>query len=93
MALSSASTLQNALDQFADNLSWEGDSAKAVLYLESIRWIMVRRAFDTKTADGKSVSFSESWYEKEMERVQPYVKTSSANAKRSSFTRGRALMP
>ena len=92
MALTSTSTLQNALDQFADNLSWEGSSAKAVLYLEAIRWIMVRRAFDTKTADGKSVSYSESWYEKEAERVQPYVKIASSTSNRTSFTRGRMLM-
>ena len=43
MALTSASTLTNALAQYNDNLLWDGDITKARLALEAIRFLLINR--------------------------------------------------
>ena len=44
MVLSSASTLEDALDQYSDNLLWEGNATKALNALEAIRWLLINRS-------------------------------------------------
>lgn len=86
MALSSSSTLSDALAQYNDNLSWEGDVAKATLYLEAIRWLLVNRP-QTSSIQGRSLSYSA--LELEKIKVADFVNTFGANVNRSSFIRGK----
>ena len=44
MALTSSSTLTDALAQYNDSLSWEGNATKAPLALEAVRWLLANRA-------------------------------------------------
>jgi len=87
MALSSSSTLADALAQYNDNLSWQGNTAKAALALEAIRWLLVNRA--RVISDGNTrLDFSELAEEKR--KLEEYV-ASSGTSNRVSFTRGRML--
>ena len=87
MSLSSSSTLVDALAQYNDNLSWEGDVSKATLYLEAIRWLLVNRP-QTSSIQGRSLSYTA--LELEKAKVQDYVETfGAASSSRSSFVRGR----
>ena len=86
MALSSSSTLANALAQYNDNLSWEGDITAATLYLEAIRWLLVNRP-QTSSIQGRSLSYTA--LELEKAKVTEYVEKFGANVNRSSFVRGK----
>lgn len=46
MALTSASTLTDALAQFNNNLAWDNDTVKAAAALEAVRWLLVNRGQD-----------------------------------------------
>lgn len=89
MALTSASTLQNALDQYNDNLSWEGDSTKAAAALEAVRFILVNRP-RIIAAGSQNINFDSLAAEKE--RLEQYITATQAQTSRSSFTRGRMLL-
>ncbi len=89
MALSSSSTLSDALAQYDDNLSWEGDAAKAVLFLAAIRWLLVHRPQST-SIQGRSINYNA--IERQEAKVAEYVATHGANVNRVSFVRGRALL-
>ena len=86
MALDSSSTLANALAQYNDNLSWEGDIAKARLALAAVRWLLVNR--EQTIADG-GTQLNYSSLEQEKTALEQFV--NSQRSDRSSFTRGSAL--
>ena len=56
MALTSSSTLSDALDQYKDNLLWEGNITKAQNCLEAIRFLLVNRA-QSKTINGRTSNY------------------------------------
>lgn len=90
MAITSASTLDEVLAQYNDNLSWDGDAIKAVLALEAIRWLLVNRAASFSQA-GRSINYSA--LEQEKSRLEDYVSDfgNAVSSKRVTFTRGRCL--
>ena len=88
MALSSSSTLTDALAQYNDNLAWEGDITKAQNALEAVRWLLVNRA-NASTVAGRQISFTDLAEEKR--RLEQFVMAAAAT-NRSSFTRGKMLM-
>lgn len=87
MALTSSSTLTDALAQYNDNLSWEGNSGKATLALEAIRWLLINRP-QTTGAEIANVNFES--LETEKARLENFVGT-VGTTERASFTRGRML--
>lgn len=89
MALTSSSTLTDALAQYDDNLSWEGDAVKAVLFLAAIRWLLVHRP-QTNSIQGRSIGYNA--LETQKAEVAAYVAKHGANVNRASFVRGRALL-
>jgi hypothetical protein len=90
MALTSSSTLANALAQYNDNLSWEGSPSKAALALEAIRWLLVNRE-QSSSIRGRSINYAS--LESQEAKVSAYVSavgtTSAAN--KCMFTRGKML--
>lgn len=89
MALDNSSTLQEALDQYNDNLAWDGDSAKAAAALEAVRFILVNRPRIIAT-NNRSVNFDALTDEKR--RLEAYIDATKAQTSRCSFTRGRMLL-
>jgi hypothetical protein len=89
VALTSSSTLDDALAQYNNNLAWDGDSDKAALALEAIRWILVNRPKIIATND-RTVNFDTLADEKT--KLEAIVTASKAQSSRCSFTRGRMLL-
>ena len=89
MSLSSSSTLADALAQYNDNLSWEGDITKAGLALEAVRWILVNRPKVIATND-RNINFESLAAEKQ--RLESFVSNISSSVNRCSFVRGRMLL-
>ena len=89
MALTSSSTISDAIDQYNDNLSWEGSATKAALALEAIRYLLINRPTEIAT-NNRNVNFESLAEEKR--RLEKYLKFAGANVDRSSFTRGRMLV-
>lgn len=87
MALTSASTLTDALAQYNNNLAWEGNATKATDALEAIRWLLVNRA---QTIGEAGVNLNYAGLEQEKERLKAYVATVGAASSRAPFTQGRA---
>ena len=85
MALTSASTYAQALAQYNDNLSWEGSTAKAILALEAIRWLLVNRA-QIFSGAGTQVNWAQLTEEKK--KLEEYV-GNAGTSNRSTFTQGR----
>lgn len=87
MALTSSSTLTDALAQYRDNLSWEGDITKAKAALEAIRFILS----DRPLAKRDPVIY-ENWddFADEKKRLEAFVAIEDDD-NRSTFTRGIAL--
>jgi hypothetical protein len=88
MALSSNSTLDDALAQYNDNLSWEGDANTAAAALEAVRFLLVNRpsriASNNRNVDFESLA-------EEKRKLEKYLGHASPNVNRCSFTRGRML--
>lgn len=89
MALTSASTLTDALAQYNDNLGWDGDPTKAALALEAVRWLLINRA-QSQSMAGMNLNYADLRAEKE--RLEQYVSTTKSGARRASFVRARALI-
>ena len=85
MSLTSSSTAADALDQYNDNLLWDGDSTKASNALEAIRWLLVNRP-KLSELNGDSVDFESLLQEKE--RLEAYVTLTARRSSRARFTRG-----
>ena len=90
MSLTSSSTLDNALDQYKDNLSWDGDADKAVLALEAVRFILMERP-TRLGASGRNVDYES--LQEEKKRLEAYVQRvgTTASAARASFVRCRGV--
>ena len=89
MALTSASTLTNAFDQYKDNLSWEGSTTSARAALEAIRFILMSRP-SAQELDGHKYTYESLLEEKKA--LEDYLKTyDTTNRPRSTFVRGRML--
>lgn len=89
MALSSTSSLQNAVDQYLDNLSWDGDVTKARAALEAIRYIEACRPRVLTTGTGE-VNY-EGMMQQRRALEEFLGRADTANQPRASFVRGRAL--
>ena len=87
MALTSSSTLQDALNQYNDNLSWDGSATKAALALEAVRYLLVNRP-QSNTAGSVRIDYS--GLEEEKKKLEDYVARSSSS--RTSFVTGRAIL-
>lgn len=90
MSLSSSSSLSDAIDQYLDNLSWEGDPDKAVLALEAVRFVLLKRPSHTELND-RRVNYESLADEKK--RLEDYVQRmgDTAAAARASFVRARGV--
>lgn len=89
MSLSSSSTLDDALAQYNDNLSWDGDVTKAQNALEAVRWILVNRPNIVAT-NSRNISFES--LAAEQVKLESFVGNFSSNVNRASFTRGHMLI-
>lgn len=89
MSLTSSSTLDDALAQYNDNLSWDGDITKAAAALEAVRWILVNRP-KIIAAGERNISFES--LIAEQKKLESYISVAGANVNRCSFTRGHMLL-
>jgi len=91
MALTSSSTLSDALAQYSDNLNWQGDATKAAAALESVRWLLVNRP-SANSMRGRSINYESLYQEKT--KLEEYIDKfgAASTARRVSFTKGRALI-
>ena len=89
MSLSSSSTMQDAKDQYNDNLLWEGDTTKASNCLEAIRYILANRpirvASDTESMDYESLK-------DQAKNIKDYLGSATTTINKTSFTQGRMLL-
>ena len=91
MSLSSSSTLADALAQYNDNLSWEGDVTKATAALEAVRWLLINRA-QTMAGGGQQLNYGS--LENEKKKLEAFVSSASsaAAAARAGFVRAGARL-
>ena len=87
MALTSSSTMADALAQYNDNLSWDGNTATAQAALEAVRWLLVNRA--NSSISGITLNYSD--LKDEKKRLEDFVSSTKTGVQRASFVRGRAL--
>jgi hypothetical protein len=85
MALTSSSTLADALAQYNDNLYWEDSESSAKLALEAIRWLFANRPRVASQA-GNTVNFEE--LKSEKNEIKDFLSSDTDN--QSMFTRGIA---
>jgi len=85
MALDSTSTLANALAQYNNNLSWDGDITKATAALAAIRWLMINRPKIISTGD-REVNFE--LLMGEQAKLEKFVAGFAGSVNSTSFTRG-----
>jgi len=88
MALTSSSTLDDAIDQAMNNLAWEGNVTKARDYLEACRAIRILRAQGITTTN-QSINFEQLL--SDVKRAADYVESNSTDINRAAFTRGVML--
>ena len=88
MSLTSASTLTDAINQYNDNLSWEGNITKATNALEAARYILANRPKVIASGE-KNVNFESLLTEKD--KLETFVSKFSSSVNRCRFTRGRML--
>ena len=88
MALTSASTIADAIGQYNNNLSWEGNITKATSALEAVRYILANRPKVIATGE-RNVNFDSLASEKE--KLEIFVGRASSSVHRAAFTRGRML--
>jgi len=91
MSLTSSSTYSDAVDQYLDNLDWDGDVTKARAALQAIRFLCAQRPLRQTSADGRSIDFeSLAPQQKQIERFLDVY--DSTNRPTHSFVQGRPLM-
>jgi hypothetical protein len=88
MALTSSSTLNDAIDQAMNNLAWEGDVTKARDYLEACRAIRILRAQGITTTN-QTINFEQLL--SDVRRAADFVNEVSTDIDRAAFTRGVML--
>lgn len=89
MALTSASTYADALAQYKDSLSWEGDVAKARAFREAVRFLLLERPTRSSNADGSGLDRES--IQSALAEVSAYLGTVDTTTRpRASFVQGRA---
>jgi hypothetical protein len=88
MSLTSSSTIDDALNQYNDNLLWEGDITKAQNALEAVRYILANRPVRIASGE-RNIDFAELQLEKN--KLEQFVSNSGTSVNRVTFTRGRML--
>lgn len=86
MALDSTSTLTDAMAQYNDNLSWDGDITMATAALAAIRWLLINRPKIIETND-RTINFE--LLMTEQAKLEKFVSSLSTSVNRCSFTAGR----
>lgn len=89
MSLTSASTITDALDQYKNNLNWEGSVSTAQNALEAVRFILATRPKVIAAGDQINVNFES--LQQEKEKLEGFVGKLGSTVNRCSFTRGRML--
>jgi hypothetical protein len=90
LALSSSSTLTDALAQLNNNLIWEGNTTKVQDFVEAARWLVFNRPQITSNS-GASVNYEQ--VERQLKDAEDYLAKAGKASTRSNFTRGKALLP
>jgi len=88
MSLTSASTIADAIGQYNNNLSWEGNVTKATNALEAVRYILANRPKVIASGE-RNVNYDGLASEKE--KLEAYVARAGSAVNRAGFTRGRML--
>jgi len=88
MALSSASTVADALAQYNDNLSWEGNITKASAALEAVRFLLTNRGLAISAA-GRQINFPD--LERQQARLESFIDAVGIRSSRSPFTVGKPV--
>lgn len=89
MAITSDSTQNEVLDQYNNNLTWEGNITKATLALAAVRWLLVNRP-EGMTVNGRSHNYSA--LEQEKEQLENFVSLSANTNRMVNFTEGKPLL-
>jgi len=91
VSLTSASSYDDAIDQYLDNLSWEGDVTKALAALEAIRFLQLRRPLASSAADGRSMDYES--LEAQRKSLESYLAAhDTTNQPSTSFVRARPIL-
>lgn len=90
MPLSKASTVADALNQYNDNLDWDGDAAKAKLALAAIRFLQANRP-DNNIVNGRTFDFGA--LDAEKAKILQDLKVTDTSSNRATWTRGVMLTP
>ena len=88
MALDHDSTLQDAFDQYKDNLCWWESAARAAACLEAVMYLLACKP-ETIAAADQSVTFAS--LSTLREKLEPIVAATAATRHRTSFVKGRVL--
>jgi len=88
MSLTSSSTRTDAIAQYNDNLSWEGNPAKAVLSLEAVRWLLANRP-TRFTRNDRSLDYES--LQRLEEKLSGYISLHGNSVNRAPFVQGRML--
>ena len=80
MALTSASTIEDAENQYLDNLVWEGDITKAQDCLEAIRFLLVKRPVGSAAASGRAHTYDKDTLNQEKQRLEAFISRSGATS-------------
>lgn len=88
MSLTSSSTIEDAIGQYNDNLSWEGNVTKATYALEAVRYILANRPKIIASGE-RNISFDSLAAEKV--NLEAFIGRSGSAVNRAPFTRGRML--
>ena len=89
MSLTSSSKISDALNQYNDNILWEGDTTKARSCLEAIRFILANRPARFAN-DGESMDYES--LKDQAKTIENYLAGSTSTIARTSFTQGRMLL-
>lgn len=91
MALTSSSTLADAIAQYRNNLLWEGDVTKALAALEAARFLLLSRGTRSAYSDGSAVDYES--LQDTVAEITAYLKThDTTNRPSTSFVRARPLV-
>jgi len=88
MALTSSSSLSDALDQYKNNLCWWESATTAANLLEAVLYLLACKP-ETIAAADESVGFAS--LESLRTKLEPVVANTAATRSRTSFVIGRPL--
>lgn len=88
MALTSASTVTDAIAQYNDNLAWWTSASKAENLLEAVLYLLGNRGWEIET-NGHRLKYESLVALRDKLAAKVQATSSAANSRRCSFTRGR----